>query len=29
VEVAWRQLTLLCRQPDAALYRAMADTPTD
>ncbi|HEY4957265.1 MAG TPA: hydrogenase maturation protease [Caldimonas sp.] len=24
VEAAWRQLTLLCRQPDAALWRAMA-----
>ena len=25
VEAAWRQLTLLCRQPDAALWRAMAN----
>lgn len=24
MEAAWRQLTLLCRQPDAALWRAMA-----
>ncbi len=28
VEVAWRQLTRLCRQPDAALWRAMADVGT-
>jgi len=27
VEAAWRQLTRLCRQPDAALWRAMADNP--
>jgi hydrogenase maturation protease len=25
VEAAWRQLMLLCRQPDAALWRAMSD----
>ena len=27
VEAAWRQLTLLCGQPDAALWRAMAVNP--
>ena len=25
VEAAWRKLTLLCRRPDAALWRAMAN----
>ncbi len=27
VEAAWRQLTLLCSRPDAALWAAMARTP--
>jgi hydrogenase maturation protease len=27
MEAAWRQLTLLCRAPDAALWRVMADIP--
>lgn len=27
MEVAWRQLTLLCGKPDAALWRAMANNP--
>ena len=27
VEAAWRQLMLLCRQPDAARWRAMSDNP--
>lgn len=27
VEAAWRQLTRLCRQPDAALWRTMANNP--
>lgn len=29
LEAAWRQLTLLCREPDAALWRAMAGTRRD
>jgi hypothetical protein len=28
VEAAWQHLTLLCRQPDAALWRAMAGVQT-
>ena len=29
VEAAWRQLTLLCREPDAALWRAVAGARRD
>lgn len=29
VEAAWRQLALLCAQPDAALWRAMVTARTD
>lgn len=27
MEAAWQQLALLCREPDAALWRAMANNP--